>query len=220
MKKKLIILIIIFIIAIPAVVFAHKGRTDSDGGHYDSSTGEYHYHHGYPAHQHINGICPYDYNDQTAYSTSNPSPTSTPSVTTYDSDDYYIYTSSDDYYNYIDDEKNEDKDKDEDEDDNVSAFSFLIFIFLFWIVFCSICGIFQIIIDFLKKIFSRKSKKEINNNNIQENSTNITTPKPKPIYSCPRCNGKLVIKTGKYGKFIGCSNYPYCKYTKSIKNKK
>lgn len=40
-------------------VSAHSGRTDSRGGHYDRSTGEYHYHHGYSAHQHPGGICPY-----------------------------------------------------------------------------------------------------------------------------------------------------------------
>ena len=45
--------------------FAHSGRTDEFGGHYDRSTGEYHYHHGYPAHQHENGVCPYDFDDQT-----------------------------------------------------------------------------------------------------------------------------------------------------------
>lgn len=49
---------------------AHPGRTDSHGGHYDSSTGEYHYHHGYPAHQHENGICPYNFNDKTDHSSS------------------------------------------------------------------------------------------------------------------------------------------------------
>lgn len=38
---------------------AHSGRTDSNGGHTNHSTGEYHYHHGYAAHQHPNGICPY-----------------------------------------------------------------------------------------------------------------------------------------------------------------
>lgn len=46
---------------------AHSGRTDGKGGHYDRSTGEYHYHHGYPAHQHKNGVCPYDFDDQTDY---------------------------------------------------------------------------------------------------------------------------------------------------------
>ena len=41
-------------------VLFHSGRTDEDGGHTDSSTGEYHYHHGYPAHQHPDGKCPYE----------------------------------------------------------------------------------------------------------------------------------------------------------------
>ena len=48
-----------------SVVFAHPGKTDADGGHYNRSTGEYHYHHGYPEHQHPNGECPYDFDDQT-----------------------------------------------------------------------------------------------------------------------------------------------------------
>lgn len=51
-------------------VSAHGGRTDANGGHYDRSTGEYHYHHGYPAHQHPGGICPYSYDDQTDHSSS------------------------------------------------------------------------------------------------------------------------------------------------------
>lgn len=29
---------------------------------------------------------------------------------------------------------------------------------------------------------------------------------------CPRCGGQLVERNGKYGKFIGCSNYPKCRY--------
>lgn len=31
---------------------------------------------------------------------------------------------------------------------------------------------------------------------------------------CPKCSGDLVERNGKYGTFIGCSNYPKCKYTK------
>lgn len=30
---------------------------------------------------------------------------------------------------------------------------------------------------------------------------------------CPRCGGELVLRSGKYGEFYGCSNYPSCKYT-------
>lgn len=29
---------------------------------------------------------------------------------------------------------------------------------------------------------------------------------------CPRCGGELVERQGKYGKFMGCSNYPHCKF--------
>jgi len=31
---------------------------------------------------------------------------------------------------------------------------------------------------------------------------------------CPRCGGKLVKRNGKYGSFVGCSNYPKCRYTR------
>lgn len=68
MKKILCILIsIITILSLTVLCFAHSGRTDSSGGHRDSSTGEYHYHHGYPAHQHPNGKCPYDFDDKTEH---------------------------------------------------------------------------------------------------------------------------------------------------------
>lgn len=61
MKKRIFVIILSLVTAIGLSVlcFAHSGRTDSNGGHYNRSTGEYHYHHGYPAHQHINGVCPY-----------------------------------------------------------------------------------------------------------------------------------------------------------------
>ena len=31
---------------------------------------------------------------------------------------------------------------------------------------------------------------------------------------CPECNHPLVIRNGKYGKFVACSNFPECKYIK------
>lgn len=34
---------------------------------------------------------------------------------------------------------------------------------------------------------------------------------------CPECgSGRLSVKLGKFGAFIGCSNYPECKYTKPL----
>lgn len=59
------------ILLVPLVSFAHPGRTDSQGGHYNRSTGEYHYHHGYSPHDHYDinndGVvdCPYNFIDNT-----------------------------------------------------------------------------------------------------------------------------------------------------------
>lgn len=53
------LILLLMILALPGSVLASRGGTDANGGHYDHTTGLYHYHHGYPAHQHENGICPY-----------------------------------------------------------------------------------------------------------------------------------------------------------------
>lgn len=63
MKKLVIGLLVVGLMIGPA--FAHPGGTDSKGGHTNRSTGEYHYHHGYPEHDHVDGVCPYDYDDRT-----------------------------------------------------------------------------------------------------------------------------------------------------------
>lgn len=36
---------------------------------------------------------------------------------------------------------------------------------------------------------------------------------------CPRCGGKLVERNGKYGTFLGCSNYPKCRYTQEMNDR-
>ncbi len=36
---------------------------------------------------------------------------------------------------------------------------------------------------------------------------------------CPECGEGLVIKLGRYGKFVACSNYPKCKYSRPLENK-
>lgn len=33
---------------------------------------------------------------------------------------------------------------------------------------------------------------------------------------CPKCGSKLLIKSGPYGAFMGCSNYPSCRYTRRL----
>lgn len=61
MKKLSVILLIVVLLITSA--FSHSGGTDGNGGHYGADG--YHYHHGKPPHQHINGICPYDFEDTT-----------------------------------------------------------------------------------------------------------------------------------------------------------
>lgn len=73
--RKLLALLFLMAAILASVipVSAHPGRTDENGGHVDSSTGEYHYHHGYSAHQHEDGKCPYDFDDKTGLKSGTPS---------------------------------------------------------------------------------------------------------------------------------------------------
>jgi len=44
-----------------------------------------------------------------------------------------------------------------------------------------------------------------------------TQAEPEPTgETCEKCGSPLVIKTGRFGRFIACSNYPKCKTTKPI----
>ena len=54
---------------------------------------------------------------------------------------------------------------------------------------------------------SRKNHVKNIRNNINENKEKENNK------ICPKCGGKLVERKGKYGEFIGCSNYPKCRFT-------
>lgn len=79
---KIFSLFCLLLFLLSSSVYSHPGRTDSYGGHHDSATGEYHYHHGYEAHQHTDldddGIpdCPYDFDDKTGESSGSSSSSS------------------------------------------------------------------------------------------------------------------------------------------------
>lgn len=85
MRSQKLLIVIALCLCLPVIVSAHPGGTDSDGGHIDHSTGEYHYHHGYSAHQHYdmdgNGDwdCPYLFDDKT---NSSGNKTDSPSIKT------------------------------------------------------------------------------------------------------------------------------------------
>ncbi|WP_457596997.1 type I DNA topoisomerase [Hydrogenimonas sp.] len=57
---------------------------------------------------------------------------------------------------------------------------------------------------FIEKV--EKGKKEIK-----------SLKKAEPIgRNCPECGSELLLRSGRYGDFIACSNYPKCKYTENI----
>lgn len=47
----------------------------------------------------------------------------------------------------------------------------------------------------------------------------IEQPEDLDLEPCPEDGGELVLKQGRYGKFIACSNYPKCKYTRNFDDK-
>lgn len=82
---------------------AHSGRTDSQGGHHDnqnkSGLGSYHYHHGYSAHLHPGGVCPYDNNSNISSTTQNSSVPETRAEAVLKAEDYKLIFESTYYYN-------------------------------------------------------------------------------------------------------------------------
>ncbi len=75
--------------------------------------------------------------------------------------------------------------------------------------------------EIISNIEELKNKIIINNivdkNKRKEHIENINLNKEEYDSNiCPKCGGKLVERDGKYSKFIGCSNYHKCKYTRKI----
>lgn len=50
---------------------------------------------------------------------------------------------------------------------------------------------------------------------------NIVQPKEQEVSDviCDKCGAKMIVKTGKYGKFLACPNYPKCKNIVNLENK-
>jgi DNA topoisomerase-1 len=60
-------------------------------------------------------------------------------------------------------------------------------------------------VPFLKVL--EKAKKEQKRIKVEPEETDIV---------CEKCGKKMVIRTGKYGKFLSCSGYPECKNVRSL----
>ncbi|MEK7165191.1 MAG: type I DNA topoisomerase, partial [Patescibacteria group bacterium] len=55
---------------------------------------------------------------------------------------------------------------------------------------------------------------------VEETVEKLETPVVKTGKSCPLCTqGEEIIKTGRFGKFLACTRFPECKYTKNLLEK-
>jgi DNA topoisomerase-1 len=59
--------------------------------------------------------------------------------------------------------------------------------------------------------------------NLEEKSENLSRDEISPAEEseevCDKCGEKMIIKTGRYGRFLACSNYPKCKNIKGLDKK-
>ncbi len=69
--------------------------------------------------------------------------------------------------------------------------------------------------DFIKllKDFYQPFKKELE---VRKEDKSVIKIEDDVKGICPKCGGNLISRFSRFGKFIACSNYPKCKYTKSI----
>lgn len=59
-------------------------------------------------------------------------------------------------------------------------------------------------------------RQDVDNKTHIQNLRKAKTKSAKITGICPKCGGKLVKRSGKYGSFYGCSNYPDCKFIINI----
>lgn len=50
----------------------------------------------------------------------------------------------------------------------------------------------------------------------QENVKRSDVTQEQLDEDCPKCNAKLSLRLGRHGRFIGCTNYPECDYTRDM----
>jgi len=80
---------------------------------------------------------------------------------------------------------------------------------------CETCESPMISIDNRKLCVNPDCSSKITEEEVKELETAKNSEK-----TCPKCGGSLVIRKGIYGVFLGCENYPKCKYTEKVTGEK
>ncbi|MBU0507400.1 type I DNA topoisomerase [bacterium] len=72
----------------------------------------------------------------------------------------------------------------------------------------------QVVRDFYEPFSKRLEKVNQNRHTLRKASEEVTDKK------CPKCDSHLIVKWGRAGQFLGCSNYPDCKHTEPLESEK
>lgn len=70
-------------------------------------------------------------------------------------------------------------------------------------------------IDVLKKFYS-DFEKSLDKAKADKQGVKIELEEDKTDIPCDKCGAMMVIKTGRFGRFLACPNYPTCKNTKPL----
>ncbi len=68
--------------------------------------------------------------------------------------------------------------------------------------------------------FWKGFEKELEAANDSINESELEIPVEKTDIICDKCGSVMVVKNGRFGKFAACPNYPQCKNTKPLEEKK
>jgi DNA topoisomerase I len=68
--------------------------------------------------------------------------------------------------------------------------------------------------DFYGPFSKNLAKVEKNRASLKKASEEVTDKK------CPKCGSPLIVKWGRTGQFLGCSNYPECRHTEPLEHEK
>jgi DNA topoisomerase-1 len=72
----------------------------------------------------------------------------------------------------------------------------------------------EVVQDFYTPFSKRLAKVNKNRHELKQASETVTDK------SCPDCGSPLILKWGRAGQFLGCSNYPECRHTEPLESEK
>ncbi|WP_035177827.1 NERD domain-containing protein [Alkalihalobacterium bogoriense] len=67
-------------------------------------------------------------------------------------------------------------------------------------------------------ITDKQEKRQVKRKHVEVIKNNRANERKQEVHDniCPKCGGQLSVRSGEFGSFLGCSNYPKCRYTNKV----